>query len=205
MNVLAVFCHPKHDSFSGAVLDQFVAGAESVGHTVEVADLYREGFNPVMSQRDLEQFDGVPMPADVLAEQARVENADALCLIYPTWWYGMPAMMKGWLDRVWSAGWAYEWKHDPEGSLLEPRPLTLLLPTGASRKLIEKHDVEQRLDHILRIGVFGYCGVDPIRIHLLLDCIKQPGPQQVHLKTAFQAGEQILETESYRVENRGGR
>ena len=187
------------------MLDSFVAGADSVGHTVEVADLYREGFDPVMSLRDLQQFDGVPMPPDVLAEQARIENADALCLIYPTWWYGMPAMMKGWLDRVWSAGWAYEWQHDPEGSLLDARPLTVLSPTGASRELIEKHGIEARLEHILRVGVFGYCGVDPIRIHLLLDSIREAGPQREHLETAYQAGVQIMETEDYRVENRGGR
>lgn len=205
MNVLAVFCHPRRDSFSGAVLNRFVAGAEAAGHLVEIADLYREGFEPVMSLRDLEQFDGVAMPPEVLAEQARVENCDALCLVFPIWWYGMPAMLKGWLDRVWSAGWAYTWEHDPEGSLLEPRPLTLLAPAGASLRLIEKYGVEDRLDHILRYGVFGYCGVEPIRIHLLLESALENGPQNIHLDTAYEAGLQIAESETYNVDNRGGR
>ena len=133
MHVLAVFCHPHRDSFSGAVLDRFVVGVEEVGHTCEVADLYREGFDPVMSMRDLQQFDGVPMPVDVLAEQARVEQCDALCLIFPLWWYGMPAMMKGWLDRVWSAEWAYHWEYDPE----QPAKTPPLHAAGANRRFTQ--------------------------------------------------------------------
>lgn len=205
MHVLSVIAHPKQDSFSHAVLDRFAGGVEAAGHSHETADLYREGFNPVMSARDMEQFEGVPMPDDVLAEQARVERADALCLIFPIWWYGMPAMMKGWLDRVWSAGWAYEWRHDPEGSLLRARPLTLLLPTGASEKQIEAFGCEDRLDHVWRHGVFGYCGVDPIRIHFLLDAAFEKGAHPAHLETAYQTGLQVAETSRYAVPNLGGR
>jgi len=188
VHVLAVFSHPKRDSFTGAVLDRFVAGATEAGHTVEVADLYREEFNPLMSERDLEQFDNVVMPDDVLAEQARVERSDALCFIFPIWWYSMPAMMKGWLDRVWSAGWAYEWEHDPEGSLLKPRPCTLLVPTGASRKLMDKWHYDEYIDHLWRYGVLGYCGVAPISLHLMLSAAFDKGRHEAHLATAFRAG-----------------
>lgn len=205
MHVLAVISHPHPQSFSHAILERFCSGARSAGHSYEIADLYREGFDPVMSNRDLEQFGGVPMPADVLAEQARVERSDALCLIFPIWWYGMPAMMKGWLDRVWSTGWAYIWKHDPEGSLLKARPLTVLIPTGASKELIEKYGCEVRLDHVWRYGVFGYCGADPIHIHFLLDAAFDSGAHETHLKTAYQAGSQISETVNYCVDNIGGR
>ncbi len=193
MRVLAVFCHPDPDSFSGALLDRFVAGTEDAGHDCEVADLYREGFDPLMSMRDRQQFDGVPMPPDVLVEQARIEQSDALCLVFPIWWYGMPAMMKGWLDRVWSAGWAYHRKHDPEGSLLKPRPCTLLVPTGASRKLMDKWGYDREIDHLWRYGVLGYCGVEPIRIHLMLDAGWDRGAHAGHLETAYRAGKEIHE------------
>jgi len=101
-------------------------------------------------------------------------------------------MMKGWLDRVWSAGWAYDWKHDPQGSLLEPRPCTLLIPVGASQTMEDEWGCIGRLEHILRVGVLGYCGVEPINIHFLLDSEFDTGRQVHHLDTAFAAGPTIL-------------
>ena len=117
----------------------------------------------------------------------------------------MPAMMKGWLDRVWSADWAYAWKHDPEGSLLGARPLTILMPTGASQKQILELGCEDRLDHVWRHGVYGYCGVDPVNIHFLLDSAFDKGAHDLHLETAYAAGRQIGLTTRYTVANLGGR
>jgi len=188
MHVLAVFCHPQQDSFSHALLERFITGAEQAGHTVEVADLYREGFDPVMTLRDLQQFEGVPMPPPILAEQARVEQSDALCLVFPLWWWSMPAMLKGWLDRVWSAEWAYHWEHDPSGSLLEPRPCTLLVPAGASSRMMGEHGYDGKIDLLWRRGVLDYCGMTPIAIHLLLDSVWKPEKREQHLETAYRAG-----------------
>jgi len=191
MHVLNVFCHPNRDTVGGAVLDRVVEGVTAAGHTSEVADRYRESFNPVMSERDMEQFQGVAMTDDVLAEQARIERCDALCFVFPIWWYGMPAMMKGWLDRVWSAGWAYHWEHDPEGSLLRPRPCTLLVPTGSSQALMDEWGYDKEIDHLWRYGVLGYCGVEPIKIHLLLDAAFESGAHTELLVTAYQADQNI--------------
>ncbi len=193
MHVLNVVCHPKPDSFTHALARRFEEGVASAGHTFEHADLHAEGFDPVMTARDLEQFNDVPMVPEIQAEQARVENADALCLIFPIWWFSMPAMMKGWLDRVWSAGWAYDWKHDPNGSLLKPRPCTVLVPVGASPEMEANWGCLERLDHIWRVGVLGYCGVDPINIHFLLDSAFEKGEHEGHLETAYEAGKSICE------------
>jgi len=188
MHVLTVLCHPNPESFSQAVAKRFVAGAESAGHTVELADLYAEGFQPLLTERDLQQFNGVAMPDDVLREQARIERSDALCLVFPIWWYGPPAMMKGWFDRVWSAGWAYHWEHDPEGSLLKPRPCTMLIPMGASDKQLSRWGYRQEIEHLWRFGILGYCGVDPIRIELLTDSAFDSGAHVRHLDAAYEAG-----------------
>lgn len=195
MHVLTVVCHPQRASFTHAIATAFMEGAESAGNTTELLDLYASGFDPIMSERDMLQFESVPMPADVLAEQARIENADALCLVFPIWWYGMPAMMKGWLDRVWSAGWAYAWEYEPEGSLLQSRPCTLLMPMGATRRQLDRWGYEESLDHLWRYGIFGYCGVDPIRIALLEDSAEHDQASvarlRAHVDTARQAGEVI--------------
>ena len=191
MHVLTVLCHPSSTSFSHSVAARFLDGARSAGHSTELADLYAEKFDPILTERDLQQFDGVPMPQDVLREQARIERADALCLVYPMWWYGPPAMMKGWFDRVWSAGWAYRWEHDPEGSLLAARPCTMLIPTGASDAQLRRWGYREEIEHLWRYGILGYCGVDPIRIELLIDSAFDAGLHARHLDTAYQAGQAI--------------
>jgi NAD(P)H dehydrogenase (quinone) len=188
MHVLTVLSHPNPNSFSHSVAKRFVEGAQSVGHSVEVADLYAEDFDPILTERDLQQFKGVAMPDDVLREQARVERSDALCLVHPIWWYGPPAMMKGWFDRVWSAGWAYHWQHDPEGSLLAARPCTMLIPMGASDNQLKRWGYRKEIEHLWRYGVLGYCGVDPIRIELLTDCAFESGVRARHLEVAYNAG-----------------
>ena len=192
MHVLAVFCHPRRESFTGAVLDRFVSGAEAAGHEVEVADLYGEGFEPRMSRRDLQQFDGIAMPPEIIAEQKRVEQCDALAMVFPLWWWSMPAMLKGWIDRVWSAGWAYQPKHDPEGSLLQPRPCTLLVPAGASNEMMGWHDYDDKIVTLWRYGVLDYCGVEPAAIHLLLDSNHDAESRTRHLDTAWLAGQHCL-------------
>ena len=77
MHVLVVICHPKQDSSTHTIADQVIKGAESREHTTKVLDLYRDGFHPVFTPRDWEQFEEVPMPEDVLEQQRFIEESDA--------------------------------------------------------------------------------------------------------------------------------
>ena len=111
MKVLVVFAQPRHASFTGALLDQFVGGLLEADHVVEIADLYREGFNPCFREEDFAQFrEGGMMPADALRDKARVEAADALGFVFPVWRWSFLAILKGWIDRVCSQGWAYDFR-----------------------------------------------------------------------------------------------
>ena len=98
MKVLVVFSHCRRDSFSGAVLDRLGEGLEAAGHSAEIADLHTEGFDPRFTSGDYAQFSHETMPDDVLAEQARVERNEGLALVFPFFWWGFPAMLKGWID-----------------------------------------------------------------------------------------------------------
>jgi NAD(P)H dehydrogenase (quinone) len=122
------------------------------GHSHEVADLYAEGFDPVFSTEDYGQFEGKPISDDVLAEQSRVERCQALVVVSPVWWLSLPAMLKGWFDRVWSN----EWAHDPEGSLLAPRPFVFLLTAAGSAATWSRYGYGAALDASLRIGLLGW-------------------------------------------------
>ena len=109
MHVLTVLDHPNPNSFSHAVAAQFTAGAEEAGHTTELGDLHAEGFDPLWNMIDAN--DGIT--PQIAGERARIERADAICLVFPLFWWGMPSMMKGWVDRVWGWGWAYDQLDDP--------------------------------------------------------------------------------------------
>ncbi|WP_198369029.1 NAD(P)H-dependent oxidoreductase [Roseomonas rosulenta] len=108
MHVLMIFAHPCADSFSAALRDTTRAALESAGHTVELRDLYAERFDPVLSADERARYhtegDNV---AGIEDHVVALRRAEALVLVYPTWWYGMPAMLKGWMDRVWSPGVAF--------------------------------------------------------------------------------------------------
>ena len=111
MNVLVVYAHPRADSFTHRVLSRFLEGLAAAGHRYVVSDLYAERFDPVMSaaeyERESKQRLDLPLPDDVAREQARLAAADAVAFVFPLWWSDCPAILKGWFDRVYTAGRAY--------------------------------------------------------------------------------------------------
>ncbi len=99
--VLVVYCHPRSDSFAAALRDAALAALAAAGHESRLIDLYADGFDPAMSaaeHRDYE-VEGVN-EAPIAGQLAHLRWAEALVFVYPTWWFGLPAMLKGWLDRV---------------------------------------------------------------------------------------------------------
>ena len=102
MRLLVVHCHPVPDSFGAALCDTVVTAARSAGHAVDLLDLYAEGFDPVMSDQERRDYHTAGVnEAPVRDHVARLRACEGLILTYPTWWMGPPAMLKGWLDRVW--------------------------------------------------------------------------------------------------------
>lgn len=101
MRALVVYCHPVGHSFTAAVRDAVLRGLARAGHEVDLLDLYDEGFDPVLSRQErIDYHTPVANAVPVADHLARVKAADALIFVAPTWWYGPPAMLKGWLDRV---------------------------------------------------------------------------------------------------------
>jgi putative NADPH-quinone reductase len=108
MRVLMIYVHPRDDSLCAALRDAARAALESAGHQVELRDLYAEGFRPALSAEERGRYnDADENLAGVEDHVDSLRRADALLLVHPTWWYGMPAMLKGWFDRVWAPGVAF--------------------------------------------------------------------------------------------------
>ena len=188
MHVLTILDHPNRASFSAAVARNFNEGAEAAGHSVELADLHAEGFDPRWSMADIERDDGATTPADILMEQTRIDRADAICFIFPLYWWGMPAMTKGWVDRVWSWGWAYDQLDDPERSLQRPRTGVLLIPAGARSDEMEGEGYLAALETAWVKGTFGYFGFTQRKLEMLNGSTGSLARRKALLEKAFQTG-----------------
>jgi NAD(P)H dehydrogenase (quinone) len=192
MRVLVLFAHPRRDSFTGAIMDACCGGLEQAGHTVEVADLYREGFDPLLGPEDYAQFEGRAMPDDVLAEQARVQRAEALVLAFPVWWWSFPAVLKGWFDRVWSMGWAYSFEPGKSRGLLPDRPALLLCVAGSRRSTYQKYGYDRAMADQIEVGVLGYGGIRDVRSEFFYEVDDDEASRPGHLARARELGTQFL-------------
>ncbi len=133
MRALIVYCHPNPESFTAAIRDCVIGELEKAGAAIDVIDLYGESFSPALTLSEWEGIEKVPdNRAPVEEHVALVEAADTLIFIYPTWWYGLPGMLSGWLDRV-------------------------LLP-GSAFVINQGGDIRPGLTNIKRLGVYTTCG-----------------------------------------------
>jgi len=196
MHVLIVIDHPDRNSLTHALAKKFSEGAIAAGHTAEFADLHAEGFDPRWSVADIEADAGKGAPADVLDEQSRVDKCDAVCMVFPLFWFGMPAMLKGWLERVWSWGWAYDQLENHNKSLQKPRTAVLLVPAGANPDAWEPYrKIEQAMHDIWCTGTLGYFGFTQKTIHILNGSTGSKTRREGLLEEAYQAGLKIKSPE----------
>lgn len=111
MNIFIVYCHPSSNSFTCKVKEAFIKGITDAGHSYVMSDLYAMKFNPVFSENEYlrEAFydDDKDIATDILKEQEKINNADAIVFIYPDFWTEAPALLVGWFQRVWTYGFAY--------------------------------------------------------------------------------------------------
>ena len=164
MRVLVVSAHPVPDSYVAAVGAAAISGLAAGGHDVDHLDLDAEGFQPLLTRQEWESHRwtavetrrppgaGDPRPADVAAHAARLRAADALVLVYPTWWGAQPAIMKGWLERVWVEGVAFTFRSDGRRTRHELRRIRHLvaITTHGSPKRINAVEGEPGKRLVLR-------------------------------------------------------
>ena len=115
---LLVFAHPLADSLNARLAATVEAQAQAAGWEVTRRDLYAEGFDPRLTSDERTGYYATP-PATLAAEKVELAAAEVLILVFPTWWFGFPAILKGWFDRVWAPGTAYD--HSPGFGPMLPR------------------------------------------------------------------------------------
>ncbi|NIH86640.1 NAD(P)H-dependent oxidoreductase [Amycolatopsis granulosa] len=186
MNVLWIFAHPEGRSLNAALRDEGLAALAELGHSCQVSDLYAMKWNPVVDYDDFghdprermrvaaasqEAYQSGRLPADIQAEQEKLAWADAVVVQFPLWWYGMPAILKGWFDRVLVKGLGYGISADDgtvlrygDGRLTGKRAM-VVTTVGARPSSIGPRGVNGDLDDLLfplHHGAFWYTGMAPL-------------------------------------------
>ncbi|MCW3467136.1 NAD(P)H-dependent oxidoreductase [Chitinophaga nivalis] len=159
MKNLIIYCHPNPSSFNHAILDTVVATAEAAGHEVRIRDIYALDFQPVLSAADIVAFKSGVTPPDIAAEQAHITWADTITLIHPIWWSGMPGILKGYVDRVLSYGFAYRYGATGLEKLLAGKTMFIVNTVGSE----EDNYVAKGIFHAMEVladNTFGFTGLE---------------------------------------------
>lgn len=182
MNVLIVYAHPEPRSFSRALLDRAVQVLHEEGHEVVVSDVYAMGFNPVASAADFSQrrfpdalqYDREQKYAhehdafapDIQAEIDKLLACDMLILQFPLWWFSVPAILKGWIDRVFVNGAVYGKGRRFDTGGLQGRRAMVCTSTACYPEMVESDGLLAHLDIVLwhlQYGTLAYAGFDVLR------------------------------------------
>ena len=195
MKVLCVLAHPKRESFTRALLDRFAEGLAEAGHAHEVADLYREGFDPCYSEADFDNYRGKgPLAEPILREQARLAGAEALALFFPLWWWSFPAILKGWVDRVFRHDFALRYVEGEPVGLLTQQKAVVMCPAAADRAAFRRYGYHSALQRQIDAGILDYCGIEDVETFIFPDVDSDPAARAAHLQKAFEIGRDFAET-----------
>jgi NAD(P)H dehydrogenase (quinone) len=157
MNILIVIAHPLQDSLCHSLARMAESVLAEAGHRVDRHDLYQSGFHPALSAEERRDYYRTP-PHD-RAAAAELTDAEMLVLVFPTWWFGFPAVLKGWFDRAWMPGVAFD--HAPGGDAIRPRLMKLrhvvAITTLGAPRWVDWLVMRQPVKRILKYGIIAPC------------------------------------------------
>ena len=171
MKTLVVFNHPHDGSFCNAILDAVQQGLKESGQTSGLIHLDHDGFDPVMRAKDLKAFalagKGFPEALDdvdplVKKYKTKLEQAEHLVLIFPIWWMNMPAMMKGFIDKVIFPAIAYDMKGGMLKSRLPIKKVTVISTMNTPAEIYREY-FNNALEGSLINGTFKKIGIEDVR------------------------------------------
>lgn len=164
---LVIYSHPNPESFNRAILKAVTGELESKGVEYKVKDLYEMNWNPVLSAKDFQEMQSGVIPEDVLAEQRDVAWADTLIFIYPIWWAEQPAMMKGWLDRVFSEGFAYKVKDGDAKGMLADKKAVVITTSGGEKWAMKQSGMIDAIEKSMIEGTLNFVGIKDVEYNNL--------------------------------------
>jgi len=168
MNILVVLAHPDPTSLNHAIAAECRSALLEAGHTVWYHDLYEEGFDPRLDSGEI--LRGATLDARTSLHCGELAEADGIVIVHPNWWGQPPALLKGWIDRVFRPGMAYRFDEGDSGDgvpvgLLKART-AIVFNTGNTPLEREVEVFGDPLDTLWRTCILGLCGVKDVRRRL---------------------------------------
>ncbi len=159
MKYLIVYAHPNPKSFCHTILETVSGKLKSAGNEIVVRDLYRLKFDPILGPDDFVALAKGGAASDVKKEQDHIIWAEKIVFIYPLWWGSVPAILKGYIDRVYSLGFAYKYVETGLCPLLKEKEVTIFTTQGGSASDYNKMGLYDAFQKTIDIVMFGTCGI----------------------------------------------
>ncbi|WP_104202884.1 NAD(P)H-dependent oxidoreductase [Billgrantia saliphila] len=159
MKCLVVKAHPLDESLCSSLTEHVVEVLERAGHSVELEDLYAQAFEPALTAAERRSYYIRYDAERVSAETERLQSAEAIVLVFPTWWFGFPAILKGWFDRVWAPGIAYDHADDlgPIAPRLDRLKHMLVVTSLGSPWWVDRLVLWQPVKRVLKTAIVRTC------------------------------------------------
>lgn len=188
---LLVLAHPRTDSLTARTADRARRRLERDGFTVDLLDLHAENFDPRMTVDDEPDWTNrdKSYSAGTQAHMRRVEAADVIVVVFPVWWFGLPAILKGWIDRVWNHGFAYG-RSTPR---LRGKRLTWIGLAGYPEEHFTSAGWDESLTRTLTAGIANFCGIDDVAVHLVYGTVPGEAGGDEHAEDILAAAEEGLD------------
>lgn len=176
MNVLIVYTHPNQTSFNYAILQHVQRGLREAGHNIEVIDLYQENFDPVLRFDSERKRRDLYLDPETEKYRKLIKKANHIIFIYPIWWYSLPAILKGFIDRVFVLDFAYTYEGNIPKGLLKNKTAWLIYTIDSPKWYISifRFNIEWIT---MKKAILKFCGFGKVE-RLMFSSLKKSDEQK---------------------------
>jgi NAD(P)H dehydrogenase (quinone) len=190
--VQVIWSHPRTNSLTAAIVNDVAEELRQAGAEIDLLDLYRDEFCSSLREADEPDWDNPEKQysKEVIHHATRTKSADVVFFVFPVWWFSFPAIMKGYLDRVWNHGLFYG--SGRKAGIQKVRWIGL---AGESSEFFAKRSYDTMIEHHLNIGIAGFCGIEDSHVELLYDTFaNETEDASSHYSNLRQRARQIART-----------
>lgn len=187
-----IWAHPKKDSLTAQIVESMKKHSMEKGFEVTELDLYRSGFDPALQEADLPDWNSKTpqFSQEVMDLFNALKGVDTTFVVFPIWWNSFPAMLKGYIDRVWNYGLAYGY-----GNKLPVNRIRWVALGGGTESLYKEYGYDANIKNFAVTGIASYCGVTDSKIEILYNTIgfEEAGISEGHYEKLFKQANSVID------------